>query len=273
MLDTLNTPAQVQLLKKVRCVLYISVPSNGSELAGLASWLSNNPQFKSLSPANAADFLQAVEADWDEILLERTSASPFPMTFSAYEKLSTKGFTIVPELYSTRSDAPLIVFDKDHFDIVKPEDRNSEVYEWARSRVLQSSALKVEARKSGIPTASSSEPCRVVGTASSEIVARIYFRGSLPQSPTTEASAKPYIQELFYDWILELRTNHDAQEVSATISDPISHEDRIRVLPDTATFSDAVPKWMSGFNEPSRQPDYYLRTASLGILQKTCQRG
>jgi hypothetical protein len=140
MLDMLNTPAQVKLLKKVRCVLYISVPSNGSELAGLASWLSSNPQFKSLSPPDAADFLQAVETDWDQILRDRTPSSPFPMTFSAYEKLSTKGLTIVPTLYATQSDLPVMVFDKDHSDIVKPEDRSSDVYEWARSRLLDASA-------------------------------------------------------------------------------------------------------------------------------------
>jgi len=141
MLDTLNTPAQVKLLKKVRCVLYISVPSNGSELAGLASWLSSNPQFKSLSPSNAADFLQAVEVDWDEILRERTPASPFPRTFSAYETISTKGFVVVAALYDTQSDGAVLSFDENHSDIVKPPDRSNEVYEWTRSRILDASAL------------------------------------------------------------------------------------------------------------------------------------
>jgi hypothetical protein len=150
MLDTLNTPPQVQLLKKVRCVLYISVPSNGSDLASVATWLSNNPQFASMSRNYAADFLQAVEADWTELLRERdASPPPFPRTFSAYEKLPTRGVTIVPELYSTQSDSPVIAFDKNHSDMVKPADRSDEVYQWSKARVLEASAVKVaeQARK------------------------------------------------------------------------------------------------------------------------------
>jgi pimeloyl-ACP methyl ester carboxylesterase len=158
MLDTLNTPAQVRLLKKVRCVLYISVPSNGSELAGLASWLSSNPQFKSLSPPNAADFLQSVEADWDQILRERTPSSPFPTTFSAYEKLSTKGLMVVPALYYTQSDGPVLSFDESHSDIVKPQDRSSDIYEWARSRILDASALIPATPASNQPHARSQTP-------------------------------------------------------------------------------------------------------------------
>ena len=154
MLDTLDTPAQIQRLKKVRCVLYLSVPSNGSDLAALASWLSSNPQFNSISPRQAADFLQAVETDWAEILRERSPSSPFPRTSSAYEKLPTKGFMIVPELYSTQSDSPIIAFDKNHSDIVKPNDRSDEVYEWAKARILESSAMKVESRNEGAPGAS-----------------------------------------------------------------------------------------------------------------------
>jgi len=145
MLNMLNTPSQVQLLKKVRCVLYISVPSNGANLAALASWLSYNPQFKSILPRGAADFLQSVESDWATMLNDRTSLSPFPRTFSAYETLPTRGFRVVSELYiSHRSDAPIQPFDYDHFSIVKPRDRNSEVYVWAKSRILESSALKQE---------------------------------------------------------------------------------------------------------------------------------
>jgi pimeloyl-ACP methyl ester carboxylesterase len=167
MLDILDTPAHIQRLKKVRCALYLSVPSNGSDLAALASWLSSNPQFNSISPRQAADFLQAVEADWAEILRERSPSSPFPRTSSAYEKLPTKGFTIVPELYSTPSDSPIMAFDKNHSDIVKPNDRSDEVYEWAKARILEASAMKVDGRNSGAPGASK------LGHAKTDIVAEL----------------------------------------------------------------------------------------------------
>lgn len=144
MLDTLNTPSQIQLLKRVRCVLYISVPSNGSDLAALASWLSNNPQFESMSPRGAADFLQLVENEWAELLRERTQSSPFPKTYRAYETLATKGFKVVPELYASQSDGTVQPYDYDHESIVKPKDRNVDIYLWARSRILESSALAVE---------------------------------------------------------------------------------------------------------------------------------
>ncbi len=167
MLDTLDTPAQNRLLKKVRCVLYISVPSNGSELAALATWLSDNPQFASLSPKNAADFLQAVETDWTELLRERTTSSPFPKTFVAYEKLPTKGVIVVPQLFSTQSDGPVIPFDKTHSEIVKPEDRNAEIYEWAKSRILEVASVKTETSRGDaanpkgaatLPASSTSKP-------------------------------------------------------------------------------------------------------------------
>ena len=89
MLDALNTPSQIQLLRKVRCVLYISLPSNGSDLAAVASWLSRNPQFESISSRGAADFLQLIESEWAQLLRERSQPWPFPKAYYAYETLPT----------------------------------------------------------------------------------------------------------------------------------------------------------------------------------------
>jgi pimeloyl-ACP methyl ester carboxylesterase len=140
MLNTLNTPAEVPNLRRVHCVIYIAVPSNGAKSADLASWISQNPQFRSMSPEHAADFLQGAERDWAALLRERPNSSPFPRTYSAYETLSTAEFRVVPQLYvSELSDGPLIGFDYNHIDIVKPRDQNSDVYVWARARLLESS--------------------------------------------------------------------------------------------------------------------------------------
>jgi len=151
MLDTLNTPSESVNLHRVHSVIYLAVPSNGAELAALASWISHNPQFRSMSPRNAADFLQAVEGDWAAILRARTPSSPFPRTYSGYEKLATANFHVVPQLYTSQlADAPVLGFDYSHIDIVKPKDRDSYVYRWAKARILEASAYTVEAPRSNL---------------------------------------------------------------------------------------------------------------------------
>jgi pimeloyl-ACP methyl ester carboxylesterase len=137
-LDMLNTQADNSILQKVHTVIYISVPSNGANLAALASWLSENPQFKGMSPKNAADFLQSVEGDWANLLRQRTPSSPFPRTYSAYETLPTGPVEVVPELYTSGlSDLPVIGFDYNHINIVKPKDREAELYRWVKARLLE----------------------------------------------------------------------------------------------------------------------------------------
>lgn len=146
MLDTLNTPSESINLHRVHCVLYFAVPSNGAEIASLASWISSNPQFKSMSPRDAADFLQAVEGDWAAILRARNPQSPFPRTYSAYEKLAVANVHVVPQLYTSQlADGPVLAFDYNHIQIVKPENRDSYVYQWSKARILEASAYPVEA--------------------------------------------------------------------------------------------------------------------------------
>jgi len=142
MLDTLHTPLEGRLLQKVRCVLYISVPTNGANLSALAKWLSNNPQLKSLDPKGAADFLRFTESEWDQILHDRSPSSPFPKAFSAYETLPWNGVTIVPELYTSSQSDGTLGFDYNHETIVKPLDQTSEIYEWAKSRILDASKIR-----------------------------------------------------------------------------------------------------------------------------------
>jgi hypothetical protein len=137
-LNMLNTQADSPILQKVHTVIYISVPSNGASLAALASWISNNPQFKGMSPKNALDFLQSVEGDWANLLRQRTPSLPFPRTYSAYETVSTGPVEVVPELYTSElSDGRVVGFDYNHINIVKPKDRDAEVYRWVKARLLE----------------------------------------------------------------------------------------------------------------------------------------
>ncbi len=141
MLNMLNNPAESSLLQKVHTVIYISVPSNGADIATVQSWLSQNPQFKGMDPRSASDFLQNVEGDWANMLRHRSASSPFPRTYSAYENLTTGPIMVVPQLYTSElSDERVIGFDYNHINIVKPKNRNAEVYRWTEARLLEASA-------------------------------------------------------------------------------------------------------------------------------------
>ena len=68
------------------------------------------------------------------------------------------------------------------------------------------------------------------------------------------------LQEFFYIWELTLVPEGETGKLRVAIKDPIEHpDDPIKVEPDVASISDIKPKWMSGFEEPSRKPDYYER--------------
>jgi WD40 repeat protein len=134
----LDTPAESSTLQRVHTVIYISVPSNGADLAALASWISDNPQFKGMSPKSASDFLESVESDWANLLRQRPAPLLFPRTFSAYETLPTGPVQVVPALYTSElSDGRVVGFDYNHIDIVKPKDRDAEVYQWVKARLLE----------------------------------------------------------------------------------------------------------------------------------------
>jgi hypothetical protein len=143
-MDSLSTAAERPNLQRVRLILYISVPSSGANSAALAKWISRNPQFASMDPSAAKDFLQSTEGDWETLLHNRTPSAPFPRTFSAYEKLGVAGSVVVPDLYiSYASDSVPVAFDYDHIFIVKPSGKNTDIYRWAKARILEAAAYPV----------------------------------------------------------------------------------------------------------------------------------
>jgi hypothetical protein len=151
MVNMLNTPANHAILEKIRLVLYVSVPAKGAQVAEIASWLSHNPQFKGMSPIDAADFLQSLDGDWGAIYRARSATEPFPRTYIAYEKLETDGILVVPRLYtSDLSDDTPIAFDKNHIDIVKPKDVTDPVYVWAKQRIKEADSFAVAPKTASI---------------------------------------------------------------------------------------------------------------------------
>lgn len=136
---------ETALLRRVRAALFISTPAEGADVASLATWLSVNPQFVSMSPDKAADYLQSTEGDWQSLMAARDSDQPFPRAFCAYETQKTHGKVIVPRLYTSKfCDGRIIGFDYDHSQIVKPADSESDVFLWAIARIREARDYKVQ---------------------------------------------------------------------------------------------------------------------------------
>lgn len=137
----LNRPTQIERLHKVKAVLYISTPSQGAERAELGSWLSVNPQLRDMRPADFNTFLQTLENQWQDLIRDRR-AHLFPQSFCAYETKPTYGVVIVSRVYAaTFCDQNSFPVDENHANIVKPSSKESDIYIWARSRILETSNL------------------------------------------------------------------------------------------------------------------------------------
>jgi hypothetical protein len=137
----LNRPNQTAKLRKVKAVLYISTPAQGADMAEVGSWLSVNPQLRDMRPADFNTFLQTLEDQWQNLLRDRGSER-FPHSFCTHETKPTHGIIIVSRVYaSTFCDQNSFAVDADHANIAKPESVESDIYVWARARILQTSVL------------------------------------------------------------------------------------------------------------------------------------
>jgi hypothetical protein len=135
----LNRPATIEKLRQVKAVLYIATTARGSELAHTVYFLSSNPQLRDMAPADFNSFLRSIESQWENLFRER---QVFPRSFCAHETKPTYGFLIVSPTYAhTYCDENPIEVNENHFNIVKPSIMESDIYVWARARILDSSTL------------------------------------------------------------------------------------------------------------------------------------
>lgn len=141
MLVALNRQSQIEKLRRVKAVLFISTPAQGATIAEIGSWLSFNPQLSDMRPTDMNSFLQALENQWGDLFRERRP-SRFPLSFCAYERKSTYGTLIVPRVYTaTYCDQNPVAIDENHIDVVKPPHANADIYRWARARIVEASTL------------------------------------------------------------------------------------------------------------------------------------
>ncbi len=137
----LHRPNEMDKLRKIKAVLFIATPVQGSNFAELASYLSFNPQLASLKPSEFNDFLQTLENQYQNLMRDRP-APTFPRSFCAYETKPTYGTVIVSRRdAATTCDQTPIAVDENHTNIVKPMSRDSTIYGWARARILETSIL------------------------------------------------------------------------------------------------------------------------------------
>lgn len=146
MLTQLNRPNHDELdkLDRVKGVIFLSSPAQGATLAEYASWLSMNPQFTNMQPADLNAFLQALEDDWKNLVEDRDKLGmPGPKSFCAYETLRTKGIMVVSRVYAaTRCDGSPTPFDLNHQDIASPASPAHDPYIWVKARIREATVTK-----------------------------------------------------------------------------------------------------------------------------------
>ena len=135
----LNRPKEIEKLRRVKAVIYISTPAQGANIAELVSLWSVNPQFHDMRPADLNSFLQGLENQWQDLVRDR-GTQLFPRSFCAYETKPTNGVMVVSRIYAaTHCDQNPIPFDEDHVSIVKPANADVDIYKWARARIQDAS--------------------------------------------------------------------------------------------------------------------------------------
>jgi hypothetical protein len=145
MLIELDFNRDDDLLRRVKAVVYLSMPAQGSNLAAFAMWLSANPQLKDLNPLNANAYLQSLVGHWKGLVDRRNrSGAGFPQISCAYEGLPEVGDVVVVGLENSESVCdgnPFPVLAKNHSGIAKPIDRMDVPYPWVRRRLLTAAAM------------------------------------------------------------------------------------------------------------------------------------
>lgn len=111
-----------QVVPKIRFLYFFATPTTGSSYARLGGLVSQNPQFKELYPMSADSYLTPLQGDWEAAGLKLKS-------YCAFETQPLYGQIIVDRQSATNlCTEHFDPIDADHYNIVKPRDRNSTPY-------------------------------------------------------------------------------------------------------------------------------------------------
>jgi hypothetical protein len=69
--------------------------------------------------------------------------------------------------------------------------------------------------------------------------------------------------------VITVTPNRDAAQIVVSIKDARRPVDKIRATPpQSVTISEPKPGWVSGFEEPTQAPDFYIRTVTFSTLDE-----
>jgi len=111
--------AHRSVLDAVSTIVNYGVPFQGSSMASMMRFLTNNKMFQAMVPSPA---LSSIESEWLE-------ARPKVNMYCAYETIPLKGVIVVSSASASAvCNMPVIPLNANHVDLVKPCDRNDESY-------------------------------------------------------------------------------------------------------------------------------------------------
>jgi pimeloyl-ACP methyl ester carboxylesterase len=108
---------------KVPLIYLYATPTNGAEIAEVASKISHNPQLQGMFPIEASTYLTSVYSNWTNA----PTLSKIP-TYCSYEGLQTSGIWIVSQSSASALCNQARQQFADHIDIVKPIGREDPRY-------------------------------------------------------------------------------------------------------------------------------------------------
>lgn len=135
-------------LDRVRSVLLIASPAQGSNLANYASKIPglSKKQVSALQTIAKNDFLQSQHIRWEGFISDGRHQG-LPRVYCAYEGQRTYGeFVVTRDQAKTTCDDTQYGMDtKDHAGTVKPSRRSDDPYVWVTRRIRQSLEYKAGA--------------------------------------------------------------------------------------------------------------------------------
>ena len=131
--------------KKVSLIYNFAVPTNGSQLATAAQYLSKNGQLKGLLPIAANEFLSSIQNDW-------RAFDSRPYTRCAYEIQPTFHLVRAVELDSATAlcDGSVDPIDATHMRISKPKDEKDRPFSVFRQAFIESASGASLSSPSGV---------------------------------------------------------------------------------------------------------------------------
>lgn len=114
-------------------------------------------------------------------------------------------------------------------------------------------------------------PCSISVEVNDVIVDRVHLRARwLPSgSGRTTEVYKPMFQDLFHDFVITVTPSSTASDVRVIIQDQRKPKDTLRIdSPDSAQATEPKPQWVSGFEESTQTPDFYVRSVTFATMHK-----